>query len=130
MMDKSKINNYVRAVASLEKSLASPITEERDLAGIIKSFEYSYELAWTTLKSVLTLQGQESQGPRDVLKRAWQCGILTAGSEKTWLNMIADRNLTVHTYDEVFAQEMVMRIRHEYVAVFVKLREQFENMID
>jgi hypothetical protein len=37
MIKRTKAENLERAVLSLEKSLASPVTEERDLEGIVKS---------------------------------------------------------------------------------------------
>lgn len=40
-----KINNLKKALKSLEESLDSPITEARDMAGIIKNFEFVYELS-------------------------------------------------------------------------------------
>jgi nucleotidyltransferase substrate binding protein (TIGR01987 family) len=110
-------------VQSLEKALASPVTEERDLAGIIKSFEFCYELSWTSLKECLVSQGAEVQGPKDVFRRAWQLGLLKHGAEEMWVKMIEDRNLTVHTYDEVFAREMVERIRDLYFEGFVSVRD-------
>lgn len=109
-MDR-KIENLRKAVSQLELSLSSPVTEPRDLAGIVKCFEFSYELAWKALKAELGRQGLEAQGPRDVIRMAWRFGLLAVGSEEAWLKMIEDRNLTVHTYDEVFALEMVSRIR-------------------
>ncbi len=127
-MNKTKLINLARAVATLEKALSTPVTEERDLAGIIKSFEYSYELAWTTLKATLEAQGQESQGPRDVIKRSWQIGLLKIATERVWLKMIEDRNLTVHTYDEIFAREMAKRIQEDYLPAFLALKEFLENL--
>jgi nucleotidyltransferase substrate binding protein (TIGR01987 family) len=110
-MLKGKIENYSKAADLLSRSLVSPVVDERDLAGIVKCFEMTYELAWTTLKTQLKEQGIESQGPRDVFKAAWRIGILSVGEESAWVKMIEDRNLTIHTYDEAFARAMVERIR-------------------
>jgi hypothetical protein len=37
MIKRTKTENLERAVLSLEKALACPVTEERDLEGIVKS---------------------------------------------------------------------------------------------
>jgi nucleotidyltransferase substrate binding protein (TIGR01987 family) len=68
-------------------------------------------------------QGAEAQGPKDVFRKAWQLGLLKHGTEASWLKMIEDRNLTVHTYDETFAREMVERIRNIYFEAFVFIRD-------
>lgn len=67
-MISRKKENLARAVGSLERALGSPITEDRDLAGIVKCFKMSFELAWDFLKALLSEQGQEFQGPRDVIR--------------------------------------------------------------
>jgi nucleotidyltransferase substrate binding protein (TIGR01987 family) len=90
MIKRTKAENLERAVLSLEKALASPVTEERDLAGIVKSFEFCYELSWTSLKESLVNQGAEAQGPKDVFRKAWQLGLLKRGTEASWLKMIED----------------------------------------
>jgi hypothetical protein len=38
-MRPSKRENFEKALAALQKSISMPIEDERDLAGIIKSFE-------------------------------------------------------------------------------------------
>ena len=53
MADDSSSKNFKKALANLERSLASPISEPRDLSGILKDFEMSYELSWKVLKKRL-----------------------------------------------------------------------------
>jgi len=120
-MKQSKRDNFEKALASLHRSISKPIEDERDLAGIIKGFEIVYELSWTILKVALRDTGLEATGPRDVIKSAWQIGFLNSDTETAWLNMIKDRNLTVHTYDEIFAREMVQRITQQYMPAFQTL---------
>ncbi len=52
LRSKSKYDNLSKAMRALSLSLSSPITEARDLSGIIKDFEIVYELGWKSLKSV------------------------------------------------------------------------------
>ena len=117
-MRQSKRDNFEKALAALQRSISKPIEDERDLAGIIKGFEIVYELSWTLLKTTLRESGLEAAGPRDVIKAAWQSGFLKIETETDWLNMIKDRNLTVHTYDATFARLMVQRIIEQYTPAF------------
>lgn len=81
-------------------SVGSPITEKQ-------------------LRTLLQIKGNPVDGARDVFKKSYQLGILD--EEKLWLDVIEDRNATVHTYDENKAREMVARIRARYAPAFVAL---------
>jgi nucleotidyltransferase substrate binding protein (TIGR01987 family) len=108
--------NLQKAFKALEVSTQTPISEPRDLSGIIKDFEIVYELAWKALKAFMELQGHETKSAKDVFAQAYQLHYLS--QESVWLQILADRNLTVHTYDETFARQMCDRIRADYVPAF------------
>lgn len=118
--------NFKKAFSNLKQSLATPITEPRDLSGIIKDFEMTYELSWKSLKKLLLNQGHQTLGAKDVFTKAYQLGYLT--DEKTWLNMIEDRNQTPHVYDEHSAKQIVERIKAAYFEKFQELlAKHFSN---
>src|SRR5579864_3500883 len=116
---EQKVANYTKALKALEKSVTSPISEPRDLSGIIQDFEIMYELSWKTLKAFLEMQGHESGPAKEVFSKAYQLQRLD--NPDTWLAMIDDRNLTVHTYDEKLATSLCDRIRSRYVPAFQAL---------
>ena len=69
---------------------------EREQQGLIKAFEYTYELAWNTLRDLLRSQGDASLlGSRDTLREAFRLGLIEQG--EAWMLMLQDRNLTSHT---------------------------------
>ena len=51
---KNSVRNFSLAVASLEEFLAEPVRTNRDKAGIIQAFEYTYELAWENVSKTGT----------------------------------------------------------------------------
>ena len=67
--------------------------------GLIQRFEYSYELAWKTMKDYLEEHGTNINPvtPRNVIKEAFSANIITDG--KVWVNLLLYRNLLSHTYD-------------------------------
>src|ERR1035437_3146813 len=67
-----KMANYSKALKALVRSSSAPITEPRDLSGIIKDFEITYELSWKTLKAFLEKQGNETGPAKDVFAKAYQ----------------------------------------------------------
>ncbi len=113
--NSSSMTNLLRAIRNLDRSLASPVTEPRDLSGIIKDFEMVYELSWKVLKKKLESDGITTRGPRDVFVSAYKNNYIS--HETIWLNMIADRNQTAHVYDENDALKIVERIRSDYLNI-------------
>src|SRR5258708_4787975 len=103
-----KIANFKKAVEALDRSVRSPVAEPRDISGIIKDFEIAYELGWKALKAFLEGQGHETKSAKDVFAQAYQLHYLA--DEAVWLEIINDRNLTVHTYDETLARQLMDRI--------------------
>lgn len=118
--------NFHRALENLRRSLASPITEPRDLSGIIKDFEMAYELSWKVMKKALLNQGHQTLGAKDVFTRAFQLGVID--SQHPWLQMIEDRNQTSHVYDEASAGQIVERIRSTYLALFDGLKVRLQSI--
>lgn len=112
-------SNFSRALANLRRSLSAPITEPRDLSGIIKDFEMTYELSWKVLKKVLLENGHQTQGAKDVFSQAFRLAYLP--SEQPWIEMISDRNQAAHVYDENDAKKIVDRIRSVYFSAFEEL---------
>jgi nucleotidyltransferase substrate binding protein (TIGR01987 family) len=95
------------------------MVEPRDVSGAVKDFEIAYELAWKALKRTLEAEGHAPSSARDSFEQAYQLGWLPEGD--VWLAMIGDRNLTVHTYNEAFAQALVQRIRDAYLPALESL---------
>ena len=119
------LNNYSKALASLSKAIADPIEEDRDLGGIIKAFEIVYELGWKLLKKRLEEDGLQTTGPKDVFRKAFSANYLD--DEQVWLDIIADRNLTVHTYNQPLAKKMAKSIKETYAPVFLKLQSRLSS---
>ena len=124
---EQKIANYMKALNALEKSVSSPISEARDLSGIIKDYEIVYELGWKTLKIFLEMQGNETGPAKDVFSKAYQLRRLD--DQNVWLQMIDDRNLAVHTYDEKLANALCDRIRSRYVPAFQELLKTLKTTV-
>ena len=119
MAESSSHTNFAKAVANLKRSISTPITEPRDLSGILKDFEMSYELSWKVLKKHLASEGHVTQGAKDVYTKAFQLGMID--SESVWLEMIEDRNQTAHVYDENGAKAICERIKAKYFSLFERL---------
>ena len=80
---------------------------------VIQRFEFSLELSWKALKNYLNSHGiLEATTPKQTIKEAFGIGILENG--QVWLDMLNDRNLTSHTYNQSDANEIYENIVNIY----------------
>lgn len=109
---KQRFENYKKALSNLETGLE--IASEKELnilekQGLLKSFEFTFELSWKVMKDYLSEQGiQGIIGSRGAFRNAYENGLISEG--QTWLDMIEDRNVISHDYDEEAAETVISKI--------------------
>ncbi len=109
---KQRFSNLEKAFHQLEQGLTIKDPSEIEEQGIIQSFEFSFELAWKTLKDYLESKGTLVSFPRDVIKEAFHHEIIDNG--EVWLEMLEKRNFLAHTYDEKKTREALKLIRDTF----------------
>lgn len=75
----------------------------------IRRFMFTFELCWKFLKDFFSEKGVSLNYPKEVIQEAFRIGIIN--DEDLWLQILEDRNLTSHTYDEELADEIFQRIK-------------------
>lgn len=80
--------------------------------GLIQRFEYTFELAWKTLKDYLEAKEVVAKFPREVIKTAFHYEIIADG--EVWMDMLDKRNILAHTYDEERFNFAIKKIKEEY----------------
>lgn len=73
-------------------------------AGVIQYFEFTYELAWKTLKRILKERGKDLNSPKTVIREAALEKLID--SPELWFEFTEDRNKTVHTYNKAVANDI------------------------
>ena len=117
---EQRFSNYRKALVQLKDFVDQPQLNRREEQGLVKAFEYTYELAWNTLKDFLVYQGiEEIIGSRDTFRKAFAEGIFADGH--VWMRMIECRNKTSHTYNEETAREIVENVRSDFYPAFCAL---------
>lgn len=125
---QQRFSNYCKALAQLETFVEPPSLNQREQQGLIKAFEYTFELAWNTLRDLLRSQGDSSLlGSRDTLREAFRLGLIAQG--ETWMLMIQDRNLTSHTYNRATADAIADHIVGSYLPCFQQLRTRLDQRL-
>lgn len=122
---KQRFQNYEKAFNRLSRAIEIVrITPDDDLlqSGLVQTYEYTFELAWKTLKDYLEMEGFLLRSPRETIRQGFQSGYITNAED--WLQALADRNLTVHIYDD----EIIARVLKDiYERYFFILREFYNN---
>ncbi|MEA3476281.1 MAG: HI0074 family nucleotidyltransferase substrate-binding subunit [Candidatus Cloacimonadota bacterium] len=105
------LNQYSQ---SLDRFYEAIQVKDETLAidGTIQRFEFTFELAWKTIKIFLQHEGILCNSPRSCLKEAFSLGLINF--EAIWLNMLDDRNKLAHIYNEQEAKEIYSRISEYY----------------
>ena len=126
---KQRFQNFSKSLNYLEYALQISKPDIVQKAGIIQFFEMSFDLAWKLIKDYLEEQGfVDIKSPRSALKKAYEINILEKGHE--WMDLLQDRNLTAHTYDEQKATEMEHLIKHKYFPLLKELFNGFKQKLD
>ena len=122
-----RFQNFKKALNQLEKFVAKKDElNEMEQQGLIKAFEYTFELAWTVIKDFYEYQGITNlQGSRDAFRTGVERGLISDGEE--WMKMIESRMKTVHTYNEETADEIASAIVSNYFAMFQNLKQSLEK---
>ena len=117
--------NYKKALNQLTRFIEKGRLSEMEEQGLIKAFEYTYELGWNTIKDFYEDQGEMNvQGSKDAIRIAFTRGLISDG--EGWFDMVKSRTKTAHAYNEAVAHEIAVAIKITYFHLFNDLRETLE----
>lgn len=97
--------------------------------GVVQRFEYTYELAWKTLKDYLEDSGLviAPVTPKQVIKEAFAAKLLESG--EVWVRMLDHRNLLSHTYDRSVFDTAISAIEEDYLPVIKELYTRLKEEV-
>lgn len=124
---KQRFSNYEKALEQLTKFINKGELNELEEQGLIQAFEFTHELAWKVMKDFFEYQGNTSiTGSRDATREAFQAGLLQDGD--IWMEMIASRNMSSHTYNLETAKEIREKIFNYYYRLFVAFKDKMQTI--
>lgn len=141
---KKRFHNYIKAFEKLAEAVQKikqeyPIQPNGHIIkddfldniikeGLIQRFEYTHELAWNVMKDFLTNAGNNNIfGSKDATREAFAVGIILNG--EIWMDMIQSRNKTSHTYNSETADDIFLKIIHEYYEEFLSFKNKMQEFI-
>jgi len=126
-----RFENLQRALKQLQAAITAHGAvpdDELIVIALIKAYEFSFELSWKTLKDLLAWNGLDVRLPREVLKQSFATGLIENG--QTWIDMLEQRNLMAHTYDQARAQQAAALICEHYWPELQGLRNNLQERVD
>lgn len=130
-----RLANFDRAIAKLRKAVDPLQMPDKDRThfsdlekeGLIKRFEYSYELAWNVMKDYLEFQGNtDIKDPRDAIRTAFKVKLIEDG--EIWMDMIRSSQQTGHTYNQAVAEDIFTKIVAVYFHEFLDFQTRMRNI--
>ncbi len=109
---KERLTIARRALGTLLElaAIEQPSRVERDAA--IQRFEYSFEAVWKAAGRFLSVvEGVDAGSPKAIVRASREAGILSDQEAVSALEMVDDRNLTVHTYNEAVAERLYRKLQ-------------------
>ena len=118
----------VKATERLKEALQ---VEENEIVidGALHRFEFTFELAWKTMKDYLEYVGiiEGTGSPREIIKTAFANGIIEDGDN--WIKMMLARNSLSHLYDEEKSRGIYREIKEIYFDLLQKLNDKFTTIL-
>jgi len=125
MDSKILLDDLKNALAQLEEALRLPVDNNVIKAGCIQYFEFSFELAWKTIKRFAEEEGlADCNSPRSALKTAFGTGWIDV--EEVWLEMLLSRNKMSHTYSAADALDVFDKLP-DYAEALQRLVEHLSE---
>jgi len=126
---KQRFQNFEGAYKLLDEAMAGGSGELSDLEkeGVVQRFEYTFELAWKTLRDYLENSGLVIAPitPRNVIKEAHAAKFLSKG--QIWIDMLDHRNLLSHTYDQGEFERAIVQLESTYLPAIRALYERLKE---
>jgi len=109
-MNKPKLDNYKKALKTLDEAMAQPPASLLERDGIIQRFEYCLEVSWNSAKKVLEYQEHKVDTPRNIFRELAKIGWIKNPDQ--WIEFLEARNKTSHLYHEEVALELFKLVPH------------------
>ena len=118
---QQRLDNFGTALEQLTNACERERYDDLERAGLIKTFEFSFELAWKVLKDLLFYEGHEEKVPRAVIRKSFEVDYIDENDCETLLDALDKRNPLSHTYWSDVAREAEALIKERYHPALMRL---------
>ncbi len=123
---QQRLDNFGTALAQLKNACERERYDDLERAGLIKTFEFCFELSWNVLKDLLFYEGFDVKVPRAVIRKSFEVDYIGESDCETLLDALDKRNLLSHTYWSDVALEAEALIKKHYYPVLLRLHRTLD----
>ncbi|MDR1963040.1 MAG: nucleotidyltransferase substrate binding protein [Planctomycetaceae bacterium] len=120
-----RFQNYRNSLRDFKIALQQEHYSVLERAGLIQLFEVSFELAWKTLKDVLTYSGYIAITQRVVIRTAFEYELIDDAD--VWLEALDSRNKYSHIYDQKQAEISTQKIKEHFATLLLNFEKKLEE---
>jgi nucleotidyltransferase substrate binding protein (TIGR01987 family) len=92
----------------MDRHAAAP-DDDMICMALVQAFEFTYELAWKTMKDYLESEGfDEPSGSKQTIRTAFQAKLIADAD--AWMSAVERRNIVSHDYNQVLLHESIAYI--------------------
>lgn len=118
---QQRLDNFGKALSQLDEACEQDSYTNLERAGLVQTFEFSFELAWNVLKDLLFYEGYDVKTPREVIRKSFEVDYIDESDCETLLDALEKRNLLSHTYREEVALQSEVLIKGQYHSTLRRL---------
>ena len=118
---QQRLDNFGTALAQLTDACQRERYNDLERAGLIKTFEFCFELSWNVLKDLLFYEGFEVKVPRAAIRKSFEVDYIDEDDCETLIDALDKRNLLSHTYWSDAARDAETLIKERYHPVLARL---------
>lgn len=127
---KQRLASFGLALSRLNEACAQDSYSNLERAGLVKTFEFCFELSWNVLKDLLFYEGYSEKVPRSVIRRGFEVEYIDDRDCELLLEALEKRNILSHAYRESAALEAELLIKDRYHPVLVRLHATLRAKAD
>ena len=125
---KQRLATFGQALAQLDEACAQDCYSNLEHAGLVQTFEFTFELSWKVLKDLLFYEGYEAKSPRSVIRKSFEVERIDDRDCELLLQALEKRNYLSHTYGKDAALGAETLIKDRYHPVLVRLHATLSAM--
>ena len=124
---EQRLKDFENAFIKLKEGTQKENADDLEIDGVLQRFEFTFELAWKTLKDYMEYQGFSNKigSPREIIQQAFKHGLIEDG--ETWIKMMLSRNALSHLYDENTSRKIYEEIKKQYIELLETLIEKLKK---
>ena len=124
---RQRLASFGTALKRLEEACGQDSYSDLERAGLVKTFEFTFELGWKVLKDLLFYEGYDVNSPREIIRKSFEVGYISEEDCEMFLFALDTRNTLSHVYRDKLARDAVSLINGQFHPMLRRLWNTLES---